>query len=361
MLRNPWDFDWRHSLTSTATLPLCLLLSACGGGGGTPVASTPPPPVTPPAGPTAASIDVETAWLESPATRAKNYDLIALRTGSSGGISSSKFATAGEFRLYSSKTNGRFEYKLEGPSGFLPGSLTQMSLPVPIQSWEFNFGGPNYRYENPYGDYQQFFGQNLKEYEVYSDGTKKLREDYDFTRASYQNAVTQLPSGQLISESLLFDSGLSYVAMGEWAWGTVTANADGTATPTGDRSSVYFVFGDRTPASGIPSSGTATYDARTLAQLPFTLTADFGRGSISTEISKESVFDVSGSAPFSNDGSFGIPLAGSANSHSATGSLDGAFFGPGAEQVGGVLSVSQSGGAVLMQDAFVGQRGQSPH
>lgn len=361
---NAWGHDWRISLTSTVALPLCLVLSACGGGGGD-VASIPPPPPpptpTPTPTPTVTSIDIERTWLESPATRAKNYDLIALRTGNSGAIFNSKFATAGEFQLDVSKVNGGFEYKLGAPSGFLPENLKQVALPVPVESWDFNPGGPNYRYENPYGDSQQFFGQNLKEYDVYSDGTKTLREDYDFARASFQNAAIELPSGQQISESLLFDIGLSYVAMGEWSWGTVTVNADGTATPTGDRNSVYFAYGDRTPPSGIPSSGTATYDARTLAELPFTLTADFGRSSISTEISKASVFDVSGSAPFSNDGSFDIPLTGSAGSLSATGTMDGAFFGPNAEQVGGVFSISQSGGGVLMQDAFVGQRGQSPH
>lgn len=351
----------RALMMGTLLLPACLALSACGGDGSGGVANIPPPPVTPPpptAGATVTSVEVDRTWLNSPATRAGNYDLIALVNGTTNATSSSRFASPGEFQLDISKATNGFGYTLDAPSAFLPGNLTKIGLPVPVESWDFNPGGTNYRYENPYGDSQQFFGENLKEYDVYSDGTKKLREDYDYDRASYQNVV-QLPSGQYVSESILFDIGLSYVAMGEWTWGAVTINPDGTATPTGDRNSIYFVYGDRTPASGIPASGTATYAAHTLSQLPFSLMADFGQRLISTEISQASVFDVSGSAPFSNDGSFEIPLSGSAGAQSATGTMDGAFFGPNAEQVGGVFSVSRSGGDLLMQDAFVGQ--QQPH
>jgi hypothetical protein len=93
--------------------------------------------------------------------------------------------------------------------------------------------------------------------------------------------------------------------------------------------------------------------------IPFSLTADFGQRSISTEISEASVFDVSGTAKFSNDGSFDIPLSGTAGSQTATGSMDGAYFGPHAEQVGGTFAVGTAGGGIVAQDAFVGQ--QQPH
>ena len=73
--------------------------------------------------------------------------------------------------------------------------------------------------------------------------------NYDFNRAYFNNAIMDLPSGQRISESAAYDIGFSYVAMGEWGWRAVSL--DGT-TPTGGANSVYFVYGDRTPASGIP-------------------------------------------------------------------------------------------------------------
>ena len=351
-----------HALpTSSALLCLCLALAACGGGGGG-VASIPPLPQTPTPTPTpaVASIEVQTSWLSSPATQLGSYDLLA----STGGAAGVHFTSAGAFRLEVSKQNGGFGYVLDGPSGFIPGGLTAVTLPTPIESWEFNVGGPNYRYENPYGDYVQFFGQNLTEYEVSADGSKQQREDYDFDHAVIQNRVLDLPNGQRIGENLVFDAGMSYVAMGEWSWGTVTINADGIATLAGNPSSVYFAYGSRTPGSGIPVSGTATYDARTLGGLsnnsiPFSMTADFGQRSISTAISQASLFDVSGSARISNDGSFGIPLSGTAGSQAATGTLDGAFFGPHAEQVGGTFAVGVAGGGTVAQDAFVGQ--QHPH
>jgi len=45
-------------------------------------------------------------------------------------------------------------------------------------------------------------------------------------------------------------------------------------------------------------------------------------------------------------------------SQSVTGDMNGAFFGPRAEQVGGVFAVHRTGESSLLQDAFVGkQRG----
>jgi len=347
-----------RALTSAAVLPFCLALSACGGGGGGGVAVIPPPP--PPPGPAAATVEVDTSWLTSPATKVGSYDVLGLVSRTLAGTSSVRTASPGEFKLDVSQPNQGFAYVLEAPLSFLPGNLTSIAVPVPTESWDFIVGGTNHRYENPYGDYPQFFGQNLKEYEVASNGSKTLREDYDYDHAVVENAIVVLPSGQRISESVLFDAGLSYVAMGEWTWGTVTVNSDGSSTPTGDRSSVYFAYGERTPGAAIPVSGSATYDAATLSgSLPFSLTADFGARSIATQISQASMFSVSGSAPFRNDGSFDIPLAGTAGSQAATGSMDGAFFGPHAEQVGGTFAVGPTGGSILVQDAFVGQ--QHPH
>jgi hypothetical protein len=305
------------------------------------------------------SIEVQTSWLSSPATNAGSYGVIGLVKETAGGASTSRFTAPGEFQLNVQAPNagGGFGYSLGAPSEVLPAGFNMFTLPVVTASWIFNPGGQNYRYDYPYEDYPQFFGQNLKEYEIHSDGSKTLREDYDFARSSGLSSTLKLPSGQWITESLLFDVGLSYVAMGEWSWGPVTVNADGSSTPTGDSHSIQFVYGSRTPGPDIPTFGTASYGAHALSAMsnPFTLTADFGARSISTQISQASLFDVSGSAPFSNNGSFGIPLTGTAGSHAATGSMEGAFFGPHAEQVGGVFSVS-SQGTTLMQDAFVGQQ-----
>ena len=97
------------------SVPLCLLLSACGGGGGgnSPIASIPPPPPLTPPPPAATplttisgyslkgSLDVRTSWLDSPAARAGNYDLIGrlTLTPQNGGPTSYRATLPGEFTL----------------------------------------------------------------------------------------------------------------------------------------------------------------------------------------------------------------------------------------------------------------------
>jgi hypothetical protein len=365
MFRKPRARGLHASRLATASLPLFLLLAACGGGS-IELANIPPQPPTPKPTPTpmptVTSINVETSWIASPAAKSGTYDLLALTSESTVGGPTSQQRRDGEFKLEVSKAGSGFGYDLQAPSGFLSGSLTNTQLPVQSVSWDFNAGGPNYRYDNPYGDYPQLFGQNLTETEVYSDGSQVIREDYDFNRAVVSGAIIDLPNDTRVSENMTFDAGLSYVAMGAWPWGTVALNSDGSATPGDIKNTIYFAYGDRTPGSAIPASGTASYSARALghaseAGIPFTLLANFGQRSIATQIDQGSLFDVSGSASFNNAGNFEIPLSGSAGSNAASGELSGAFFGPQAEQVGGVFSV-QSQGSVLIQDAFVGEHHQ---
>jgi hypothetical protein len=190
-----------------------------------------------------------------------------------------------------------------------------------------------------------------------------------------------------LASFVAYDLGYSYVSMGEWEWYFVHFDG-GTAGGFGQ---LFFVNGERTPPSGIPVSGTATYDAHSFALMsedltpgiPFSLTADFGQRSISTRIDQDYRYQpngdlldypapgihVGGSAPFTSNGTFSIPLTGTANysggyplntpqmppTQQVTGAMNGAFFGPHAEQVGGTFSLQNATGGTLMQDAFVGQ------
>ena len=387
MLRS---LNHRIGFACTVALPLCLLLSACGGGGGgsSHVASIPPPPADPPppSGPAVTSVDVQTSWLTSPATRAGTDDLIGRLslTPGNGEPTSYRAAAPGEFTITAAQPNASkgFNYTFHAPVGLLPANLTSIGIGGPVSSWDFNPGGPNYRYDNPYGDYAQYFGQNLKEYEVHSDGTRTLRENYDFTRG-LSTSIQPLGPDKQLQSTLLYDIGYSYVAMGEWSWRVVDLNG----AAAGDFGDLLFVNGDRTPASGIPVTGTATYDARTLALLsnggtpgiPFTLTADFGQRIMSTRIDQNYQYNsdpsgdpilgihVGGSSPFSNDGLFDVPLSGTVNyadtnsritppTESVTGMMNGAFFGPHAEQVGGTFSLGRPDNTLLVQDAFVGRQ-----
>lgn len=333
----------RTLLSSAGLLPLCLALAACGGGGGVDVASIPPPPPTPPP-PTTSSEPAADAY---PITRPGSYGLLGRLWDSS------RAATLGEFTMDVSATPAGqgFDYKLQAPAGVLPGGLMSIDFGA-SGSWSTNANG--------------------------------------YLQGSYGRTLSFSPD-QNLATSLYLDAGYSYVSMGEWDWSFV--HLDGGSA--GGFGALFFVNGDRTPASGIPVSGKATYDAHTLsllssnfaAGIPFTLTADFGQRTISTEIDQDYRYNsngdsmdypapgihVSGSAPFSNGGTFDIPLAGTANynsgyalntpqtppSQNVTGDMNGAFFGPHAEDVGGTFAVGPAGGGVLLQDAFVGQ--QQPH
>ena len=386
-----------------SALPLCLLLSACGGGGGgdSRVASIPPPPLTPTPTPTPAAtplttisgyslkgtLDVQTSWLASPAARAGNYDLIGrlTLTPQNGDPTSYRTTRPGEFTLALANPTGRaFNYTLNAPAGMLPGGLMSIGPTNAVSSWEINTNVA-YRYDNPYASYAQALGQRLTAFDKASDGSETQLFSYDFTRGS-TSTLTSLGSGKSLRTTLDYDIGYSYVAMGEWSWRVVDLNG----AAAGDFGDLLFVNGDRTPASGIPVSGTATYDARSLALLnsngtpgiPFSLTADFGQRTMSTRIDQDYRYNaagpaadpvlgihVGGVAPFSTNGSFAIPLTGTANyaynnlpttpaTEPVTGMMDGAFFGPHAEQVGGVFALGRPDGTLLMQDAFVGQQ---PH
>lgn len=389
----------RICIVSSAALPLFLLLSACGGGGGAEVASIPPPPPAPTPTPTpAVTLDVKVTPLEAQGTEAGTYDLLGrLTLTSATGTTSRRVLTAGETSLTIAKQNDILDFTLNA-SGILPAGLSSIVSPSPEVAWNATNDPMNPQIlfgddQNQTGTYHQYLGQRLTAYRVHSDGTEEKFEWYDFVRGHASSSQLLGTNERLLSD-FTYNIGNSYVAMGEWSWRVVDLNGSSTGT-TGE---LLFVNGVRTPPSGIPASGTATYSARTLSLLapswdsaepglPFTLTADFGQRTIATRIDQDYQhypdlmgygepairnaailgIHVGGSAPFSNDGSFLIPLAGTVNysatnalvtppSEPVTGSMNGAFFGPHAEEIGGTFSLDRAGGAPPIQDSFIGHQ-----
>ena len=402
--------------TNTLLGPLCIALAACGGGDGSSfVASVPPPPVTPPpvapitpplglaAGtvvvpptmpgplPAGTTIDVKRSWLDSPATRVGTSAVLGRLTIDPGtGFPADwihRLTPAGEFTMtIATSASGGFSYALNAPAGLLPANLSTLEVPSPTISWDFNLPpSSSYRYTNPYGAQEQLFGERLTAFAKLPDGTETQFLEYDFTRATAGSKPLVGDNYQL-QASLDYDTGYSYVAMGEWSWPVLVNGNPTNATNFGQ---LLFVNGDRTPAAGIPVSGTATYDARSLELrsssgalgIPFSLTADFGQQTIATRIDQDfqnfgsdsdpepiQGIHVGGTAPFSSDGSFDIPLTGTVNysyqngplpppPQPASGDMNGAFFGPNAEQVGGTFSLQRSGDQLpLYQDAFIGRQ-----
>jgi hypothetical protein len=311
----------------------------------------------------------ETTWMDRAGTQAGTYGLLGRISSSSG---SGRALALGEFTMTVAKSGEAFSYALSG---------TTMNAKSPEIFWDPSANGYSFN-EVGRGQWPQFLGERIVGYHINDDGSKEESGSYDFTRGS--------TSVSLGGATFTYDVGNSYVAMGEWAW-----PVDTSGNP---RQELLFVNGDRTPATGIPASGKATYEAHALSLLsaaydsaypgmPFTLTADFGRRTMSTRIDQDYQYypdsmgfgeaairnkavlgiHVDGSAPFNNDGTWDIPLTGTINysdtnqpatppSEPVTGMMDGAFFGPHAEEVGGSFHLDRAGSQRPIQDAFVGQQ-----
>lgn len=330
----------RVGMPSAFALSLSIMLAGCGGDGSTDVASIPPPPASPTPTPSPSPTPTSTTF-DTPLTRVGTHDLI----GSLSGTPGSGSVAPGTFSLsvvIPSRGLG-IGYRLTGPTGFLPAGLTSVDFEGPFSATTDSVVGSDF-------------------------------------------ATLPFDADKNIRTSLGYDLGYSYVSMGEWNWYFV--HPDG-GTADGGYGDLVFVSGDRTPSAGIPATGTATYDAHSFALkssatlqrgIPFSLTADFGQRMISTAINQDYRYDpngdmmddpafaihVAGSAPFSNAGSFNIPLTGSANyggnlqtpppASPVTGNMNGAFFGPHAEQVGGVFQLSGTSGVQVLHDAFIGKQ-----
>jgi hypothetical protein len=161
--------------------------------------------------------------------------------------------------------------------------------------------------------------------------------------------------------------GYAYVVMGSWL--TRTNPSDGHSPLL--NSSVY-VFGYETPASAMPASGTATFSGFAGAQIyksgaaniqtdyadgRASLSANFGSGQISGALTDMRASGQTENARVWNDVSINAAIAGGTNrfsgttavtstssnaaalSSSATGRIDGAFYGPGAENLGAVWTL----------------------
>lgn len=178
--------------------------------------------------------------------------------------------------------------------------------------------------------------------------------------------------------------GLSHVSLGYWSWDAYDPSWDDCVDPV-CQGSVAFVYGDRTPPSAIPASGTATYTTASATGCcdDVTLTADFGAKSISADVQYSSfqfngcycnhatgyIANLSGSSPIQSSGDFDIMLNGTTQTGGknlisqypheyspfepdsdpvpAKGTLSGAFFGPDASQIGAVLEVPRPDGTVM--------------
>ncbi len=166
--------------------------------------------------------------------------------------------------------------------------------------------------------------------------------------------------------------GYSYVVMGGWS-----QNANQPANTGALQSATAFVFGYETPKAGMPSSGTAEFMGYAMGTVykptgtdirsafvdgTAFFEVDFGSGRVSGGInstrtvqSREAWNDLlitatiaAGSNKFNGTTAArntpGTPMS---LSSSATGNINGAFFGPAAQNIGAVWSLSDGTGSAL--------------
>ena len=158
---------------------------------------------------------------------------------------------------------------------------------------------------------------------------------------------------------------LNYVSFGNWI--DVTGNNNDFATGVS-------VFGIRTETNDVPGSGQATYSGETVGTMVNSsgtiytvagyadLTANFGAGTVDGNFTQMGALDVltqsiSPWRDFTTTGNInGNTFSGTANTNDGvlSGTSSGAFFGPGAAEIGGVWRMI--GGGEQAVGAFVGSK-----
>jgi hypothetical protein len=177
----------------------------------------------------------------------------------------------------------------------------------------------------------------------------------------------------LVSHLGQLTDGLSYLVLGAWI-----ARPNDNAAPI--QSQTAFLFGYETPASAMPTTGTAAfavlpgsataYIYKTVngevqsayAEGNAALTANFASGQVSGSLTNMQLLNTK--QPW-NDVSLNASIAGGTNrfsgttaagnapnnsmslSGSATGRIDGAFFGPAAQNLGAIWTLSDGAGSAL--------------
>ena len=343
----------RKSLTLSTlrivTVISCALTAACSGGGGggaiSMAASAPAVASAAPAAPTFCSSCV------GPPSNGANSDTgiaagpIAAPAGASFGAAPTQIAVPGG-------------PSFDGTSGSYPANVT-----FPLISTSLKSGSP---------------GMSAT---ASPDATLTVIS----TSANSQNLQLVIPSLNLntnvnFGENIVnnideFTFGYSYVAVGSW---------DQKANSAPLQSSTVLSFGYETPTSAMPKTGTATFSglasanvfkpvSGTIAEASIVgnanLSANFSSGQVTGALTQMQQYDGMGTQPYHflqwNDVSLNASIApgtskfsgstaatsapgtGFSLAGSATGHIDGAFYGPAAQNLGAVWSLSDGTGSAI--------------
>lgn len=382
----------RHGLFHAPPLIFVILLaSACGGGGGGgSLASAPSPVAVAPA--PAPSFGQGPALVSTQVTRTPLTGYTALTLGSYPTIA------IGFHRAEGSRSDNTFGLET---IQLLDSSAVRMAV-EPNRTYSLEFAVANLPPRQTFDlghervgsvqglTYLEDFGQHVVNSFRFSDGsTKTIETDGLFGSGSIairetSPGVAEGSTFQLyLGDNDVVGQQLRYVSLGSWARNFYeTANGGFSNFRYSPGDAVYFASGQRTAAADLPVSGTATYSARVLGTQSsrvdvgaairidvLRLTADFSARSIEAAIDVPFApeddccrgtlgINLSGRGAIQTSGDFLVPLSGVSNlgtpsSNPLAGTLQGGFFGPGAQEAGGVIQLVQ-GGVPIFAGSFAG-------
>lgn len=356
----------RQFFATSIILAMITMLAGCGGGGVNSVGPVAGPPSTTPApsptpSPTPGAVTTTlTPLAPTNGLIGGTFDTIAVIEQDDGNSVTLSKADPGQVRIAIDPATKTYTVTTSFP-GLSPSQAFDMGH-------KFNGGCCP--------DTLSEFGNHV----VRKDASGNVIEQYDVTSGSSKDQT--LDATHLTTYHLMYDLGLRYVSLGYWLqidWKQVGPTS---FSQIGQPNKIYFVNGERTPPGALPVAGTATYKLATTdnvadyfenftsVQIPelFILTADFGNRSIAADLDVPETsytdgdaiggyetyynngYHASGSAPFSASGEFDISLTGEVlpdhegkGGATLAGNVLGAFFGPNAENIGGVLQLTPDG------------------
>jgi hypothetical protein len=315
----------------------CTLIAACSSGGGGsagPAAGTP--------GTTTAS---GTATAGTTVTPGNSYS-----TGVSGTVAAPPAATFGTAQARTAVPGGP---TFDGSSGGFPANVT---FPLISSSLQKSPAGLSAAAGDPGATATVVSSSNQKSTLQLSIPSLNVNLTWDF-------------NSSLVSGLDQITDGYSYVAMGTWLHRANQPANSGTL-----QSSSAFVFGYETPAANMPSAGTAAFTGfaggtvfkpvgtdiqNTYVSGNASFSVNFGTGQVAGNLTNMQYgpqwndMSVSASIAAGTNKFNGTTAATSAPgtpmslSGSATGTINGAFFGPAAQNLGAVWSLSDGTGSAL--------------
>lgn len=340
----------------------CLALAGCGGDGGGGTASIPPPP---------ASLTAKAAVNANPFQPTANESFVndavtGTITGTTdGGVTSGSVGTANLTISYDA-TAKTYALSAGGNSKTISPTDLQPQIPANSLPWTTSI---------------LFYAGSLPGGNVYGSGTSNGSSVEQVVLASGTQPNVLSPTAQAAARASntfpVPDLKLSYVSFGQWT----KATTSGTSV---SGSQTLFVYGAYTTDSQLPRSGSAEYgvnidgtyvtDGAKLLSSFGVLDANFATGkiSITSNFNQELFYSAPSNIKpfFAPAGAFSASatMSSTVNSFSGTfnyagsvpvtGTINGKFYGPAAQEVGATFSGSNANAAIL--GTIVGSRGSTP-